>query len=185
MQFNEFCASLSIPPYTYQRRQKDLLHWLTFFYSFTFKKGTPSTITIHSQFASYQPLPAKPQFNLLMSYVSFVAPYLQPDYSPINKTAIARKAIPLLGPPEAKPEQIAQSYVSQALSLIGETNGEHAWIDLSSKTPIPSSLLPLWQNQLRQQWVKAEETSYEELASAFAEEHGYYPIYTSYWRKRG
>lgn len=185
MQFNKFCGSLSIPPYAYQRRQKDLLHWLAFFYSFTFKKGTPSTITIHSQLAPYQPLPAKPQFNLLMAYTDFIAPYLTPDYSPINKTAIARKAIPIIGPAQAKPEQIAQSYVSQALSLIGETNGEHTWIDLSSKTPIPSNLLPLWQNLLRQQGVKAEETSYEELASAFAEEHGYYPIYTSYWRKRG
>jgi hypothetical protein len=55
----EFCVKLNIPMNQANRRQEELLLWLTNFFDYEYLPGNPIRIHIKEVIGEYQPLPRK------------------------------------------------------------------------------------------------------------------------------
>lgn len=55
----EFAKELGIPANQIDRRQEELLNWLSNFFDYIFYEGCPKRILIKEIYGEYQPLPRK------------------------------------------------------------------------------------------------------------------------------
>lgn len=167
----EFCAELGIPGNQYDRKQKELLAWLTNFFDYEFFEGRPKRIRVNEIYGEYQPLPRQaPKQDELNAakerdYTLFTIAALGPDYKPNSKNKVAQDAIQAFGHTKynhTNKEAVAKRFVKKPFDSYGETNDKWYWVWYDTYLPIGQEIEQVWRTILHQ-----EEIAEEEAANAF------------------
>lgn len=156
---------LKIPANQYDRKQAELLEWLTNFYDYDFYEGRPKHIRIKAIYGEYQPLPRKhPRQDELNQekindYTSFTIAALGTEFKPNSKTRIAREAISNFGFTKyhhSNAKAVAQRFIKRPFEAYGETNNKHVWVWYNTYTPLNQKELNEWIEILRQERIDEE-----------------------------
>lgn len=207
--FKEFCKQLGIPQNQYNRRQEELLLWLTNFYDFELIRSCPIKIKILSVIGEYQPMPRKiPNQDTLNQekknkYTTYTIAALGTEFKPNSKAKVARDAISDFGYKEfghVSAEAVAKRYVKKPFEEYGITNDINVWVYYSTYTPIEQETLEEWRKILKEEHISEEEAAnafyrqeqgqdvskekgyYKKALERFKEEHGDIPILVKEWK---
>lgn len=165
---SEFCKELKIPVNQMDRRQPELLNWLSNFYDFDFLPGNPIKINIKEIYGEYQPLPKKtPNQDKLneekeKKYEQFTIASLGPKFKPNSKTRIAREAIYEFGRKEfhhTSAEAVAKRFIRKPFEKYGETNDKWRWVWYSSYEPLDKETTEKWRAILREENIAEEQAA--------------------------
>lgn len=205
----EFCAELKIPMNQAERKLKELLEWLTYFYEYDFLEGRPNRIHIKAIIGEYQPLPRKlpKQDGLnaekLQDYTEYTIKALSSEYKPNSKSKIAREAIQAFGQRKyyhTNKDAVARRYVKKPFELYGETNDKLVWVYYSTYTPLEEKVVEDWRNIMyRERISEAEAASafyrqaegkdvskeigyYNNARQIFMEKYGDFPVLVKEWK---
>lgn len=204
----EFCVKLNIPMNQANRRQEELLLWLTNFFDYEYLPGNPIRIHIKEVIGEYQPLPRKaPNQNKLNEqkkedYKTFTIASLGPEYKPNSKSKVARDAIDSFGYEKyghISSEAVARRYVKEPFDKYGESNGKYLWVFYSTYEPFDEETLGNWKSILTGAKLSEEEAAnaffkyaegeditqeldcYKKARKLFYKEYGDYPVRVAEW----
>lgn len=207
----EFCKELKIPQNQYNRRQDDLLIWLSNYYDFELLKGCPIRIHVREQLGEYQPMPRKlPKQDELTAekikdYAEFTIAALGTDYKPNSKSKIARDAIDAFGYEKYShnnAEAVVKRYIKKPFDTHGETNGNQIWVWYSTYEPLSEEVLTDWRNIMTEEHISEAEAAhafykqeqgqdiskekgyYKKAQDRFAEKYGDIAVLVKEWKKR-
>lgn len=183
----EFCKMLDIPNYQIDRRQDDLLEWLTNFYDFTFIKGSPSLIDVHEQIGEYQPLPRKnPSQTELTAqkkedYKNFTIASLTPEFQPNSQSKIARDAINAFGYEKyghINQEAVTKRYIKEPFKEYGESDNHKLWVWYTTYQPLNNDEAEEWRKILHEEKIGEAEAANafyrQEQGEDISKEKGFY-----------
>ena len=207
----EFCKKLKIPQNQYNRRQNDLLIWLSNFYDFELLKGCPLRIHVREQLGEYQPMPRKlpKQDELttekLKDYEEFTIAALGTEYKPNSKSKIARDAIDAFGYKKYahnSQKAVVERYIKKPFDAHGETNGKQIWVWYSTYEPLSEEVLNDWRNIMTEEHISEHEAAnafykqeqgqdiskekgyYKKAQHRFAEKYGDIAVLVKEWKKK-
>ena len=207
----EFCKELKIPQNQYDRRQDELLIWLTNFYDFEFLKGRPLRIYVREQLGEYQPMPRKvPKQDELTAektkdYEEFTIAALGTEYKPNSKSKIARDAIDAFGYKKyshSNAEAVVKRYIKKPFDAHGKTNGKQVWVWYSTYEPLSEEELNDWRNIMTEEHISEHEAAnafykqeqgqdiskekgyYKKAQHRFAEKYGDIAVLVKEWKKK-
>lgn len=168
----EFCQTLGIPAYQYDRRQAELLEWLKNFFDYEIIPGRPIRIMIKAIIGDYRPLPRKKYSAELreatlqeakQDYKDYTLACLSPtEYEPLSKIRIAREAITEFGSYKyhhSNAEYIAKNYVSDTFDENAESNKKQVWVYYTTYEPIEQEVLEEWRGILKEEKIGEEEAA--------------------------
>ena len=207
----EFCRELKIPQNQYNRRQDELLIWLSNFYDFEILKGCPIRIHVREQLGEYQPMPRKiPKQDELTAtkikdYEEFTIAALGTEYKPNSKSKIARDAINAFGYEKyshISQKAVTERYIKKPFDTYGETNGNQIWVWYSTYEPLSEEVLNDWRNIMAEEHISEREAAnafykqeqgqdiskekgyYKKAQDRFAEKYGDIAVLVKEWKKR-
>lgn len=207
----EFCKELKIPQNQYNRRQDDLLIWLSNYYDFELLKGCPIRIHVREQLGEYQPMPRKlPKQDELTTakikdYEEFTIAALGTEYKPNSKSKIARDAIDAFGYKKyshSNAEAVVKRYIKKPFDAHGETNGKQIWVWYSTYEPLSEEVLNDWRNIMAEEHISEHEAAnafykqeqgqdiskekgyYKKAQHRFAEKYGDIAVLVKEWKKK-
>lgn len=207
--FNDFCEELKIPRGQRERRLKELLNWLTNFYSYEFikGKGTPHYITIKEIYGEYQPLPRKNVNTTKQKHEevkTFICTkHLTSQFQLTSKTHAAREYIKEEGYEKyglTNCKYVASAYVKEVFDTYAESDGKYVQAWFSTYTVIPEDILSDWANIRREERIHDEAAAsafykmaqgedigvemsrYERALTRFREKYNDTPVYVESWR---
>lgn len=205
----EFCALLNIPNNQVDRRQEELLSWLSNFFDFKFYDGRPKRIVINEIYGEYQPMPRKvPNQEALTAekkekYTQFTIASLGTEFKPNSQRRIARQAIDAFGSElyhHSSSRAVAERYIKEPFHAYGETNNLKTWVWYSSYVPLGEEVLEHWRRILNEEHISVDEAanafyrqeqgedisqekSYYKMAmNRFREEYNDIPVLVSSWK---
>lgn len=164
----EFCAELKIPQNQCNRRQQELLDWLTNFFDYEILYGNPIRIIINEIYGEYQPLPRKAPIQTELNqkkeedYTNFTIGALGTEFKPNSKSKIARDAIDNFGETKyyhTSIRAVAQRFIKSPFDKYGETNNHKIWVMYSDYTPLKNELLEEWRKILKEEHISEEEAA--------------------------
>lgn len=183
----EFCKELKIPQNQYDRRQNELLIWLSNFYDFEFLKGRPLRIHVREQLGEYQPMPRKlPKQDELTAakikdYEEFTIAALGTEYKPNSKSKIAREAINAFGYEKyshISQKAVVERYIKKPFDTQSETNGNQVWVWYSTYEPLSEEVLIDWRSIMTEEHISETEAANafyrQEQGQDISKEKGYY-----------
>lgn len=164
----EFCGELNIPPYQVNRRQSELLTWLTNYFDFELLVGRPLRILIKKIYGEYQQMPRKiPSQEKLTQekkekYEAFTVEALGTEFKPNSKTKIARDAIKSFGQQDFGHQNfkaVSERYIKEPFEKYGETNDNWLWVWYSSYKPLSIDEIERWRHILREENIAEEQAA--------------------------
>lgn len=164
----DFCKELKIPGNQYDRKQKELLDWLTNFFDFEFYKGRPIRIFIKEIYGEYQPLPHKvPKQEILTEeklkdYETYTIAALGSTFKPNSKMKIARDAIDDFGKKKyhhTSAEAVSKRFIKKPFDEFGETNGKWCWVWYSNYKALDQEAEECWRKLLWEEEIAEDEAS--------------------------
>lgn len=164
----EFAKELNIPTNQIDRRQKELLQWLTNFFDFEFYEGKPKRIFIKTILGDYQPLPRKlPDQSALTQekkerYKNYVIASLGTDYKPNSQAFIAREGIAAFGNKlyhHKNYKAVAERYVREPMKKYGESDNKKIWVWFSTYEPLDKETLSDWRSILAEEKISEKEAA--------------------------
>lgn len=183
----EFAKELGIPANQVDRRQEELLNWLSNFFDYEFYDGHPKRIMIKEIYGEYQPLPRKvPSQEALTAekkekYTTFTIAALGTDFKPNSQSKVARDAIESFGYSlyhHTSPEAVAKRFVKEPFKTYGETDNKKVWVWYSTYERIEPNLLEEWHKILREEHIAEDEAANafyrQEQGEDISIEKGYY-----------
>lgn len=207
----EFCAELSIPANQYDRKQQELLAWLTNFFDYEFYEGRPKRIRVTEIYGEYQPLPRKtPKQDALnlakeKDYTNYTIAALGTEFKPNSKSKVARDAIRAFGESRyhhTNTEAVAKRFIKKPFDTYGETNGQWYWVWYSTYEPLDKNSENRWRDILREEEIAETEAAnafykmaegenvdleinrYKRAQECMKEEYGDFPVRVREWRKK-
>ena len=150
---SEFAKELSIPANQVDRRQDELLTWLSNFFDYEFFEGCPKRILIKEIYGDYQPLPRKVPSQAVLSaekkekYKNFTIAALGTEFKPNSQSKVAREAIEAFGYEDYKHTNVravSTRYIKEPFKAYGETDNKKIWVWYSTYEKIDSGLLEEW-----------------------------------------
>lgn len=183
----EFAKELNIPANQVDRRQEELLTWLTNFFDYEFYDGHPKRILIKEIYGEYQPLPRKiPSQEALTAekkekYTTFTIAALGTEFKPNSKSRVARGAIEAFGYEEfshTSVRAVAERYIKEPFNKYGETDNRKVWVWYSTYKKIDDAIFEEWRNILREEHIAEDEAANafyrQEQGEDISVEKGYY-----------
>lgn len=164
----EFAKELNIPNHQVDRRQEELLDWLTNFFDFEFYNECPKRIFIKEVIGEYQPLPRKlPDQSTLTQekkekYKDFTIASLGAEFKPNSQTRIAREGIVSFGNKlyhHKNYKAVAERYVREPMKKYGESDNKKIWVWFSTYEPLDDEILTDWRNILAQEKISEKEAA--------------------------
>lgn len=164
----EFAKLLSIPANQVDRRQQELLDWLTNFFDYEFYEGRPKRILIKEIYGEYQPLPRKaPKQDELNQkkkedYTKYTIASLGTEFKPNSKSKIARDAINDFGLEKynhTNSKAVARRFVKEPFDKYGESNGKRYWVWYSTYKKISKEIFEEWMKILKEEHISEEEAA--------------------------
>ena len=183
----EFCALLKIPNNQVDRRQEDLLAWLSNFFDFNFYNGKPKRIVIKEIYGEYQPMPRKvPSQEALTAdkkerYTQFTIASLGTEFKPNSQRRIAREAIDAFGYNlynHSSSRAVAERYIKEPFYKYGESNNLKTWVWYSTYEPLGQEILDNWRKILSEEHISTDEAANafyrQEQGEDISKEKSYY-----------
>lgn len=165
---SEFAKELDIPANQVDRRQDELLTWLSNFFDYEFFEGCPKRILIKEIYGEYQPLPRKiPSQDVLSAekkekYKNFTIAALGTEFKPNSQSKVARDAIEAFGYYDYKHTNVravSTRYIKEPFKAYGETDNKKVWVWYSTYEKINSDLLEEWRQILREEHIAEDEAA--------------------------
>ena len=206
---SEFAKELNIPVNQVDRRQEELLVWLTNFFDYKFYPGRPNRIMINEIYGEYQPLPRKlPSQEALNAkkkerYTNFTIAALGTEFKPNSQSKVARDAIETFGREEfshINAEAVVKRYVKEPFRVYGESDNKKVWVWYSNYEKIDTHVLEEWHSILREEHISEEEAAnafyrqeqgedisaekgyYKKALARFRESYGDIPVLITSWK---
>lgn len=183
----EFCALLNIPNNQVDRRQGELLAWLSNFFEFDFYNSKPKRIVIKEIYGEYQPMPRKvPSQEALTAdkkerYTQFTIASLGTEFKPNSQSKIAREAIDAFGFElyhHTNQESVVRRYIKDPFYKYGESNNLKIWVWYSSYEPLGKEVLDDWHVIMTNEHISTEEAANafyrQEQGEDISKEKSYY-----------
>lgn len=164
----EFCKELNIPLNQANRRQEELLKWLTNFYDYEFLPGNPIRIIIKEIIGEYQQMPRKipsqdqKTQEKIEDYTNFTIAALGTEFKPNSKSKIAREAITAFGYEKyshTNERAVVNRYIKEPFDTYGETDNRQTWVLYSTYEPMEEEILNEWRNILVEEHIAEEEAA--------------------------
>ena len=183
----EFAKELGIPANQVDRRQEELLNWLSNFFDYEFYNGCPKRILIKEIYGEYQPLPRKvPSQEALTAekkekYTAFTIAALGTEFKPNSQSKVARDAIVDFGYElyhHTNSEAVVKRFVKEPFKAYGESDNKKVWVWYSTYKKIDSNILDDWRKILREEHIAEDEAANafyrQEQGEDVSVEKGYY-----------
>lgn len=206
----EFCKELKIPANQYDRKQQELLDWLTNFFDFEFYEGKPLRIFIKEIYAEYISLPRKiPNQNKLTKQKQediknfVVNDYLSEEWKLASKCDAARQYNKKEGKQKygwTNEKYIAQTYMKPVFNEYAENDGQLVWAWFSTYKPLDQLAYDKWVKIREEEKIgekeaangfykiaqgeNAEEelSAFQKALERFKKEYGDTPVLLDSWR---
>ena len=165
---DEFAKELSIPSNQIDRRQKELLDWLTNFFVYKFYDGCPKRIMITEIIGEYRPLPRKPTKSSELTkekiedYKNFTIASLGVEFKPNSQSKVAREAIKSFGYEKyshTSEKAVANHYIKEPFQQFGESDNQKVWVWYSSYEKLPQEVAAEWRNILNEENIGEQEAA--------------------------
>lgn len=203
----EFCKELNIPANQYDRKQKELLDWLTNFFDFEFYEGRPLRIFIKEVYGEYMPLPrkntqtTKQKQEDVKNFV--VNDYLTEEWQLASKCDAARKYNKKEGKKKygwTNEKYIAQTYMKPVFSEYAENDGQLVWAWFETYTPLNQEAYDKWVKIREEEKIGEKEaakgfykiaqgedaekelSAFQKALERFKNEYGDTPVLLDSWR---
>ena len=183
----EFAKELGIPANQVDRRQEELLNWLSNFFDYEFYNGCPKRILIKEIYGEYQPLPRKvPSQEALTAekkekYTAFTIAALGTEFKPNSQSKVARDAIEDFGYElyhHTNSEAVVKRFVKEPFKTYGESDNKKVWVWYSTYKKIDPNILDDWRKILREEHIAEDEAANafyrQEQGEDISVEKGYY-----------
>lgn len=185
----ELCPMLGISKYQCERRQKDLLTWLTNFFDYELVQGKPLRIKIEEVYGEYVAMPRKVMGERELSsekkekYKLYTIASLGTEFKPNSQRKIARDAINEFGYTmynHTNAEAVAKRYIKEPFNQYGETDNKKVWVWYSSYEKIADDIVEEWRTILSDERISEEEAACafyrQEQGEDISEQKKYYKI---------
>lgn len=184
---DEFAKELNIPANQVDRRQKDLLDWLTNFFDYEFYDGCPKRIKVKEIIGEYQPLPRKITKASELTkekkenYKNFTIASLGTEFKPNSQSKVAREAIKSFGAEKyhhTSVKAVVNHYIKEPFQQYGETDNQKIWVWYSTYEKIPTEIIEEWRQILNEEHIGEQEAANafyrQENGEDISKEKGYY-----------